>query len=595
MFSVLKSNLGRRIVFLVSLSMFLILTALVISGWLAIRQSSEQISEQRQYLAQATGNHLDFVLRQNLERLDSFQFARDINIEDDNLEPEKRVLHSTYLGSIFDDGTFITDREGTVLWIEPFRSDFVGTNIGHYPSIQQSLNSGKPSVSNILTTAPGDKKVIFMVTSLRNQEGRIVGLVGGQINPMGHILQASAQLFSLEQGSYIDIIDGNGVVVASSDSQRILKREEEIISHGQAEVTVSTQLAMSPWSVAVRQTENEALAPVRTMEYRFILFGLSSLVIALFLSWGMARSIVKPIGQLNTTAQNISQGDFSQPIPQLGSDEIGELGQSLDIMRIELKKSLDEIQQWNQTLEAKVEERTRQLEDSYREIERKEAARGELLRKVLTVQEEERRRIARELHDETTQSLAGLVMKLEAATATPVEANGKIKDMLLDIKNLALRTIDNVHKAIFDLRPSVLDDLGLLSALRWYAENRLGALGGKVRVEVTGEERKLPPEVEIALFRVVQEAINNIVRHAEAQNIVLGVEFKDSTIVIEVEDDGKGFDVPAVSLRADRVQGLGLLGMKERVALLGGNVDIESRPGRGTHLTIVVPLKLAER
>lgn len=590
MFSVLKSNLGRRIVFLVSLSMFLILTALVISGWLAIRQSSEQIFEQRQYLAQATSNHLDFVLRQSLERLDSFQFTQDVNIEDGNLEPEKRALHSTYLGSIFDDGAFITDQGGTVLWIEPFRSGFVGTNIGHYPSIQQSLNSGKPSVSNILTVAPGGKKAIFVVTSLRNQEGRIVGLVGGQIDPMGRVLQESTQLFSLGQGSYIDIVDGNGVVVASSDPQRILKKEGEISNHEQAEVTVSAALSISPWSVVVRQTESEAFAPVRTMEQRFVLFGLSSLVIALFLSWGMARSIVKPIGQLNAAAQHISQGDLSLPIAQLGSDEIGELSQSLDAMRIELKKSLDEIQQWNQTLEAKVEERTRQLEDSYREIERKEAAREELLRKVLTVQEEERKRIARELHDETTQSLSGLVMKLEAAIAAPVEADGKIKDKLLDIRDLAVRTIDNVHKAIFDLRPSVLDDLGLLSALRWYAENRLRALNIKVRVEVTGEERKLSPEVEIALFRVVQEAINNIVRHAEAHNMVLGVEFKDSSIVIEVEDDGKGFDVQAVSLRADRVHGLGLLGMKERVALLGGNMDIESRPGRGTHLTIIVPL-----
>lgn len=575
---------------LVGMSMFLILAALVISGWLAVRQSSARLSQERQALAQATGKYLDYILRQNLERLESVRFAQGVDIEDGDLAPEKRALHSTYLGSIFDDGVFLTDQHGTILWAEPLRPDFVGTNISNYRPIWQSLSTGKPSISNIFTLEPGGKKVIFMVTPLRNREGRIAGLVGGQIDPTGRTLREFTQLFKLGETSYIDVIDANGVVLTSSDPQRILRIEQEILNRGQAEVTVSAPLSLAPWSMAVRQSEKEALAPVRTMERRFVIFGFTSLVIALFLGWGMARSLVRPLGQLTTAAQNISQGNLSQPVPQLGSDEIGELSRSFDAMRIALKKSLEEIQRYSRELEGEVERRTRQLEVSYREIERKEAARGELLRKILTAQEEERRRIARELHDETTQSLAGLVMRLEATSALPGEAVGKIKNMLVDIKELAVRTIDSVHKVIFDLRPSVLDDLGLLSALRWYAENRLGELAIKTRVEVTGEERKLPPQIETALFRVVQEAITNIVKHAEAQNVVLSVEFKDSALRIEVEDDGKGFDAAAISLQTDKSQGLGLLGMKERVSLLGGKFHIEAQPGNGTHLTIEVPL-----
>lgn len=590
MYPIIKSNLGRRIVLLVAVSMLLLLTALGISGWLAVRQSSDRVSHERQALAQATAKYLDYILQQNLERLDTIQFAQGVDIEDDDLEPEKRALHSTYLGSIFDDGVFITDQQGTVLWVEPFRQDFVGTNIGSYLPIWQSFQTKKPLLSDVFTIEPNGKNVIFMVTPLRNREGIIVGLVGGQIDPTGRALQEFTRLIELGETSYIDVIDSNGVVLASSDPQRILGKDQEGTNQGEAEVTELAHLATAPWSVAISQSEKEALAPVRTMEQRFIIFGLSAVAIALFLSWGMARSLVKPIGQLTTAAQSISRGDLSQPIPQLGSDEIGELSRSFDAMRIALKKSLEEIQEWNRELETKVEERTRQLEDSYREIERKEAARGELLRKILAAQEEERKRIARELHDETTQSLVGLVMRLETATAIPNEAAVKIKSILTDIKSLTVRTLDNVHKIIFDLRPSVLDDLGLLSALRWYAENRLGALDIKVRVEVTGEERKFPPQVEIALFRVVQEAINNIVKHANAHNVVLSVEFKDSTIGIEVEDDGKGFDVEAVSWQADKAQGLGLLGMKERVTLLGGKFNIESQPDGGTHLTIEVPL-----
>ncbi len=569
--------------------MLLILTALAVSGWLAVRESSDRVFHGRQGLAQATGRYLDYILRQNLERLDSIQFAPGVNIEDSDLEPEKRALHSTYLGSIFDDGVFIANQQGAVLWIEPLRQNFVATNIATYPPIGQSLTTGRPVISNLITAEPGNKPVIFMVTPLRNQEGKLVGLVGGQIDPRGRSLRDFTQPVELGKTSYIDIIDGNGVILASSDAQRVTGSAQKMSGQGEAEVSVLAPLTIAPWSVAIRQSETEALAPVRTMEQRFVIFGLSSLLLALFLSWGMAQSVIRPIARLNTAAQNIAGGDLSQPIPQLGSDEIGELSRSFDAMRVALKKSVDHIQELNRELEAKVQQRTQQLADSYREIERKETARGELLRKVLTVQEEERKRIARELHDETSQLLAGLVIRLEAATSLP-DAAGKIKGMLVDIKSLAVRTIDSVHKIIFDLRPSVLDDLGLLSAIRWYAENRLAEVGIKPRIEVTGEERKLPPQVEIAVFRIAQEAITNIIKHAEAQNVIIGVEFKDSALGIEVEDDGKGFDVSAVSRRADKAQGLGLVGMEERVTLIGGKLNIESQPGSGTHITVEVPL-----
>ena len=121
-------------------------------------------------------------------------------------------------------------------------------------------------------------------------------------------------------------------------------------------------------------------------------------------------------------------------------------------------------------------------------------------------------------------------------------------------------------------------------------ENRLGEASIKSRIEVTGEETKLPPPVEIAVFRVVQEAITNIIRHAEAHNVVLSVEFADTSLRVEVEDDGKGFDVGKIDLQSDEAKGLGLLGMEERVTILGGKFSIESQPDRGTHLTIEVPL-----
>ncbi len=590
MFAIFRSHLGRRILLLGGMSTLFVLAALAISGWLAIEESSRQIYQERQALAQTTASYLDYILRQNLERLEGVRFAPGVNIEDNDPEAEKRALHSTYLGSIFDGGVFITNQEGMVLWIEPYHPGFVGTNISQYPAIQKSLGSGKPVVSDVLTNELDGRKVIFILSSLRNPEGKIVGLVGGQISAPLRILQEFTQFAELGDTSYGDVFDSNGVILASTNPLHPLRIETDITVPGPAELTVVAPLATARWSVAISQSAWEAMAPVRKMEQRFIIFGLASLVMALFFSWGMARSLIKPMAQLTIAARNISRGDLSRPITQPGSDEISELSRSLDNMRITLKKSLDEIQEWNRELEAKVSERTSQLQDTYREIKQSESSRRELLHKLLGAQEEERRRVARELHDETSQRLAGLVMRLDAVLAAPDENNGKIKMALADIKSLAVSTIDNVHKLIFDLRPLVLDDLGLLSALRWYAENRLGEYGIKARVEVTGREQKLPSQVETAIFRVVQEAITNVVKHAEAQDVVLSIEFGDTNLKIEVEDDGKGFDVKAVALKADSGRGLGLLGMKERISLLGGRFYIESAPGSGTHLTIEVPV-----
>ncbi len=380
------------------------------------------------------------------------------------------------------------------------------------------------------------------------------------------------------------------MILSSSDPQLILGTNLGSADRRPAEISESSVLSLAPWSITVRQSEAEALAPVRTMEQRFIVFGLSSVIVAIFLSLGMAISLLRPINQLTVATGNIASGDLSQPIPQLGTDEIGELGRSFDTMRVALKRSLDEIQQWNRELEAKVEERTRQLEDSYLEIEGKEAVLEEILQKILTTQEEERKRIARQLHDETTQSILGLIMRLEATIAAGNDDEGKTRRMLTNVRDLAVETIDNIHNIIFDLRPSVLDDLGLISALRWYTENRLETLNIKVRVEITGEEIQLPPQIEIALFRVVQEAITNIARHASANNVILSVDYQESAISIEVEDDGQGFDTEAISFKAGQVEGLGLLGMNERITLLGGKLGIESQPNSGTRLIIEVPL-----
>ncbi|NQT71868.1 MAG: GAF domain-containing sensor histidine kinase [Chloroflexi bacterium] len=225
----------------------------------------------------------------------------------------------------------------------------------------------------------------------------------------------------------------------------------------------------------------------------------------------------------------------------------------------------------------------------YEALQRKEQARGELLRKIMSVQEEERKRIARELHDEVSQSLTGSAFRAEAVLSRlPVGAE-EIRGSMEEIRDLAIRTLDEIHRVVYSLRPSLLDDLGLVAAVQWLADHYLEESGIKVLFETVGSERPLSAEAEITLFRITQEAITNIVKHAGAESVSIAVEFRDHSAAVHIEDDGQGFSVEDMtgSLQMDR--GLGLLGMKERAELLDGYLGIEALPGQGTKVYAEVP------
>ena len=345
-------------------------------------------------------------------------------------------------------------------------------------------------------------------------------------------------------------------------------------------------LRVAPWGVSIRQAEREALAPGLAMEQRLLIIGSLIIPVALLFAWGVARSVTRPLAVLTRASEKITRGDLEEPIPPLGVDEVGRLGESFDQMRNALKTSMEAIAEARRDLEKRVQERTQELELLYRELQRKEEARGELLKKVINVQEEERKRIARELHDETSQALATLLLAIETTGAAPDQVGAR----LVQMKQLTKQTLDNVHRMIHDLRPSFLDDLGLVSALRWAGESRLEPMGIDLQFDIAGAERRLGPEVETTLFRVGQEAISNIAKHAEANSVRIAVEFGRSYVRLQVEDDGKGFEPEAVPTLGQAARGLGLLGMRERVALIGGTLIVESEPGKGTHIRVEMPV-----
>jgi len=157
------------------------------------------------------------------------------------------------------------------------------------------------------------------------------------------------------------------------------------------------------------------------------------------------------------------------------------------------------------------------------------------------------------------------------------------------LQTMSISILDEMHRLIYELRPALLDDLGLVAATRWLAEKNLKTVGVGINFRVIGRERRLPSQLETTLFRVIQEAITNIIRHANAKRASIILHFTKGTVRVNIKDNGAGFDVEEAISTKNRPRGLGLLGMKERVELFNGNFSIRSSPGEGTEIRIKIP------
>jgi signal transduction histidine kinase len=206
------------------------------------------------------------------------------------------------------------------------------------------------------------------------------------------------------------------------------------------------------------------------------------------------------------------------------------------------------------------------------------------MQRVVTAQELERRRLARELHDETGQALTSILLGLK--TVEEADDLGRVREAVASLRELTLATLQDVRRLAVELRPKALDDFGLVPALERLTDTFAEQTGLAVDFQPLLAEDRLPGEVETALYRIVQEALTNIVKHAHAHNVSIVLARKQRSVSAVVEDDGAGFDVSRT-----RDGGLGLVGMRERVELIGGRLTVETRPGAGTTLVAEVPLQ----
>ena len=419
---------------------------------------------------------------------------------------------------------------------------------------------------------------------IRNDADEVQGVVGAALD-LGQLNQLAVRA-QLPLGSTVTAIDRNGTIIERyPDSERWLGQTLPEAPLIRAMLTSGERTAELPGMDGVRRLYaftqvQDAAANVglsvsvgiptevafAALQWRLIrnliTLGLITLFMVLAAWVGSEVLVLRPVNALVRATQRLRAGDLTArtEIPR-GHGEIAQLAGAFDDMAESLAQHEAERAQT-------------------------EAALQRLSRSLLEAQETERRAIARELHDELGQSLQAIKINLQTAQRFPQEGPARLAECV----DLVNHTIQQVRTLSVDLRPSVLDDLGLVAALEWYVERQAQQVGFVGRFVATPRDLRLNPTVETACFRVVQEALTNIARHAKARHVWVELRQQGEEVNLSIRDDGIGFDVRTAETRAVQGGSFGLLGMRERAELAGGTLTMQSTPTRGTEIRLRFPL-----
>jgi signal transduction histidine kinase len=231
----------------------------------------------------------------------------------------------------------------------------------------------------------------------------------------------------------------------------------------------------------------------------------------------------------------------------------------------------------------------------YQEAQKREKMLADLLHQVVGAQETERQRIARELHDATGQSLTAIALGLRGVEKMLAKNAPAVAKQISELKSFGTNALGELRQIISDLRPSQLDDLGLVAALQWYIQEFEKRRSIKVDFIDEGDQVRLLSEYETVLFRITQEALTNIAKHADASHVIVKLKTSPSQICVSIRDNGRGFDLQEVLGEEGELTGWGLRGISERAALLGGDYEIDSAPGQGTFIRVSIPLVMERK
>ena len=405
------------------------------------------------------------------------------------------------------------------------------------------------------TEAPAEERIAAGIFSTRSLAEHVLTGYSAPHDEMGTLLidangQALYRSGNFSSGEALEAHPGVAEALRGEAGTTYLRvgEDEHVVAYAPV-----TPLG---WGIVTEESWEMLTTPILRTSQIMPLALVPVLVIAIVGLWFGVRQVIQPIQKLEERAAKLAWGDFES----IG-EEVGGIAE-VRHLQTELVQMAEKLRAAQQSLH-------------------------DYIGAITRAQEDERRRLARELHDDAIQSLIALKQRVQL---TRLGLKGQTAaESMAELESLAEQTIDNLRRQTRALRPMYLEDLGLVTALEMLAQETSQSTGVQVEFRCQGDERRLPPEVELALYRMAQEALSNVTRHAQASQASVELRFELKGVALEVSDNGQGFEVPRSPAEFAPSGHFGLLGLHERAELIGARLEIRSAPGKGARIQVYMP------
>ena len=481
-----------------------------------------------------------------------------------DLSFEKVLATSADLMSDFDGGVAFLDSDGAIIG-NATQESIWNSILQNRKEITLASSSNSGPIISIPFTDPASKRTFVIVSAYSPS---IDVITAGAFSPESLVLQTLAASYPADSQATIYLLDTTGkilVAIGTSPTQSLpanhpgvaeaLRGESgtQYVQVGNSEHVIAyASIPSTGWALITEEDWRALVTPSLAATQMAPLVLVPAVILALFAVWFGAKQIVQPLQRLESKAAALAWGDFET-----------------------IKESVGGI--------SEVQHLQKELTEMAHKVQAAQEGLHDYIGAITAAQEEERTRLARELHDDTIQAVIALKQRVQLAQKSVKDQNGR--QSLKALEDLAEQTVENLRRLTHALRPIYLEDLGLVTALEMLARETGQANHLQVDFQQSGQERRLSREVELALYRIAQETLNNVVHHAKAKNAVLSIIF-EKEVRLEVTDDGVGFTVPKSPTDFAPSGHFGLLGIRERADLIGARLELESEAGRGTRLSV---------
>jgi signal transduction histidine kinase len=538
------------------------------------------VAERDQALAAVSAGHVQELLEERADALMALAAEQAFHHQD--LEAQRaHLVEAGVLEGLFMDGAVLVDDSGAVLVSGPGQETWQEEQ--NLVELVRKVMIGQDASLVPLADATWGHAAYLMGVPVPDEAGTTYGILVAPMSlPVGELETLLRHAQAGDRGTAY-LVDGGGEILARAPAERA---RDSFAGHTGLAVALGSggggatlchapdgermtlayaqvEFAGLGWRVLVEEPWEEVVGPVlRYSQFMPLVAALAAIVSLLTLYYGV-RAIVRPLQALGQEAERVAWGDFeATSTPVGGVEEIEDLRRTLDQMA--------------------------------KRIQSYQTGMHDYIAAMTQGQEEERRRLARELHDETAQALIALSQQVEMAQKLLATDTSLAVERLSRVQAMLIEAIEGVRRFSRDLRPIYLEDLGFMPALEMLAREADQRDVLSVRLTTGGPVHRLPPDLELAAYRIVQEALNNAIQHAGAGLIEVDACFEAHQLVLSVRDDGRGFDPPDLPDVLARKGHFGLMGIQERALLYGGHLNIVSAPGEGTEVLVRLPFSLAD-